>query len=132
MVRKLKIIIKGLINPKENKNCLLFIFLKDEEITAICPLPMAGRKPKTEEKNVEKIPDESNSFFVIFIFFIDGIFCSGILVFCFIEIIKEEAPNNPVNNGSRGSFNSMFKVINPKIPARTKTRRAENILFFSW
>ena len=46
-------------------------------------------------------------------------------------IIRLLAPNNPVSNGSSGSFTFMFKTASPKKPAIRKMKRAQSLLFFS-
>ena len=65
------------------------------------------------------------------IFFKEVILCSGIFVFCFIVIIKLLDPNNPVNEGSNGSFILIFKVAIPRNPAIRKMNNAHSFLFFS-
>ncbi len=55
-------------------------------------------------------------FFDIWLF---SCFCSGILVFCFIENISVEEPNRPVRRGSR-LFVVMFNEAIPKNPASIK------------
>ena len=89
-------------------------------ITAACPLPKPGRKEHKGEAIIE-----AKMLFAILFFLISK--CLSFIIlwfgsFCFFEIlvIKEEAPNNPVKRGRRGSLIGRFKLAIPKNPARNK------------
>ena len=86
-------------------------------MTAACPAPIPGRK---DDKGAEIIlPRDAlkNSLFGILIFLILGVFCFGILILSFRLTINAEDPNNPVSNGSKGSFTGRFKAEKPINPA---------------
>ena len=120
---KEKPITKIFVEPIKVKNPSLSPFENKFPKTAACPLPSPGRNPH----NGEAITDDKTGFII----FLPGeeIFCSGICVLFFILKIKSELPNNPVNIGSRGSFNSKFKAHKPNSPEIKKTNNAANFLF---
>ena len=62
--------------------------------------PKPGRKLTKGAEIIEADNDLINEFFFNFIFLILLILCLGISCFFVIEVIKEEIPNNPVNNGN--------------------------------
>ncbi len=64
-------------------------------------------------------------------FFSFVIFCGGIFVFCFIEIIKLLAPKSPVNNGRSGCWMFRFSEEIPRNPANVKMIKAQSFLFGS-
>ena len=110
--------------PSMKRNCSLVDFTNWFPIIAICPLLNAGRKRVNGDTREEasKTPD----FFIAISF--PG-FCLIIFVLCLMLRIKPEAPNNPERRGSKGSFRSILKTINPRIPVNKKTRIAKNFLF---
>lgn len=58
------------------------------------------------------------------------IFCSGIFVLFFIEIIIVDAPNKPVRRGRSGSLSGLrLKRIKPRIPVRMNTKVDLNFCF---
>ena len=123
-----------LIAPKRNKNCLgsnCFSPKTSLPIKAACDAPKPGRNAVKGEAIIEAREAFAIDFFESLIFFKGEIFCSGIFVFCFIEIIKLLAPNNPVNKGRRDSFKFRFSDAIPKNPAKRNMNNAPNLFCFS-
>lgn len=111
--------------PNKIKNCFLsFSPVMSEPITAACPEPSAGRKEHKGADKTAAIPELANSFLLTLILVIGRISCLGSFCFLIIEVINEDAPNKPVNNGKRDSFIFRFKVDKPRKPARKKTSKA--------
>lgn len=101
----------------------------------IClPIKAAWEAPNPGKKAVNGAAKmEANEVFTIdfldnLMFFSFVIFCSGILVFCFILMIIVLAPKSPVNSGKRGSFISRFSEAIPRKPARIKIISAQSFL----
>ena len=101
-----------------------------DEITAAWFEPRAGRK---EQRGAERRDARIESFIsfnfgdISLNFFVS---CSGILFLSFIEINKEDAPNNPVKRGRRELVVGRFKETKPRNPARRKIKRDINFLSF--
>lgn len=85
---------------------------------------MAGRKEQRGAAMRAEKEDFMKSFIGIVIFFNGRTFCFGIIVFCFSEMIIEDAPNKPVRRGRRGSFTGRLNVAMPRKPARKNITRA--------
>ncbi len=89
-----------LIEPRRIRNCSLFnLPIISEPMIAAWLLPSPGKNEQNGEIIAVEIVGFISSFFVMASL---SIFCSGILVFVLIEFIIVDAPNRPVNNGSRG------------------------------
>ncbi len=116
--------------PVKKRKLFLECFIISELISAAYPDPIAGRNAKIGEVIKELKIENFISFNGTIIFFKGTIFCFFIFSLLPILVIIEDAPNNPVRRGRRGSFTGKFKVANPRNPARMKTTIAE-IAFFS-
>ena len=53
-----------------------------------------------------------------------SIFCSGIIVFDYIEWIIVDVPNRPIRSGSIGCLIGRLRAASPRNPARMKMRIA--------
>ena len=105
-------------DPIKKRNSLWsFMFAKYLPINAAWELPIAGRNAVNGADIIDASDAFNIDFFESFIFFIGLIFCSGIIVFCFILITRLLDPNNPVNKGSNGSLTFKLREAIPKNPA---------------
>ena len=109
------------IIPIVKRNCLLSCSVISDDIRAACPDPNPGRNEAKGAVREVDIIDFRILDFSSLIFFRGVIICGGILVLFFIEIIRAESPNSPVNKGSRGCFTGRLKVRIPKSPASVNT-----------
>lgn len=105
-----------LIEPIMKRNELWFVSFISEPIRAAWPEPMPGRKEQRGATNIAVNEVLINSFLARRDSRSFVIFCGLIVVFCFMLIIKEDAPNKPVNNGRSGSLTGRLKVKMPRIP----------------
>ena len=96
-------------------------------LTAVVPIiaawlaPIPGNKEQIGETIIVVRVGLMRSDFIIGMFLI---FCSGIFVLVFIDVIKIEVPKSPVRSGRIGSLIFEFSVENPRIPARIKIKIA--------
>ena len=65
---------------------------------------------------------------ICFIFIICWV---GKVCFFVIDVINDDAPNNPVNNGRKGSFKFKFRVAIPRNPANKNITNAHSLFSFS-
>lgn len=109
--------------PTKNKNFFGVGSIISEPMVEAWPEPMPGRKEQRgaairAAKDVLK-----KSFLESLISFRGIIFCFGIFVSCWTEIIKFERPNKPVSRGINGCLTGRLNVKIPRSPARRKIRR---------
>jgi len=111
------------VAPSNTRNPFWLHLLIMFPIIAACPDPRPGRKLQRGEAIVA--PRRGfNSFIFGF-----NISCFGINGFVFIERIKFEAPNNPVNKGKRGWDIFRLSTKYPRKPVSKKIDNAENFFF---
>ncbi len=121
------------ILPNKIKKDLLSVFsIKSEPITAACDVPKDGRNVHKGADNIDATEIFLICFFVIFISLILVIDCSGISFLFIILIIRDDEPNNPVNNGNKEFLIGKIKVDKPKKPDRKNIIIAKNLDCFSF
>lgn len=69
----------------------------------------------------------------VFSLSLDIVFCIGICILSFNEMINVEVPKSPESKGNKGSFIVfMFKVIIPRVPDKIIINIAACLDFFSF
>ncbi len=106
------------VAPKRIRKDFFEVLINEVPKTAAWPEPRPGRKEVKGAVSIEAISGGKNSFFVIFIFLID---CFVILVFDFMLMIRDDAPNRPESSGRNGSFIGELRTAIPRNPERKKT-----------
>jgi len=92
---------------------------------------MPGRKEHSGEEIRQARFVFIRLFFDRFISFKARIFCFGRVCFLAKEVIREDIPNRPVNNGRRDSLSERLSEIRPKKPEREKMIIAQILEVFS-
>jgi len=116
------------VAPSKIRKDFFDVLINDVPKIAACPDPSPGRKEVSGAANIDANSGGKNSFLVI-----DGFLtiCFEIVVFDFMLMIMEEAPNNPESNGRKGSFTLELRTAIPRNPDRKKTIKAM-VLSFSF